>query len=235
MPESSRRKKEKRNRHGPGNSKHIDAPDSEGSRSTGLRGIKPRTWKKIRRWLIYAASAIAAAAVIGGIVASSFAGTGGGGPSDDESIADPNIGQKIALLNRTHIPEGDPYNNYNSIPPTSGAHWGTGWARCGIYDNEEEVPDPRIVHNLEHGQVVINHNLTEEVEIDRLKDVARSLSKRRSWMIMRPYARLSEGEVALTAWGWLDRFEGVEEERIRGFYNAHVNKAPESIPCLQGG
>jgi len=113
--------------------------------------------------------------------------------------------------------------------------WGTGWARSGIYDDEDEVPDARIVHNLEHGQVIISYNLNDEAEIERLKDIARDLPSRRSWMIMRPYSGIAPGEVAITSWGWLDRFDGVQEDRIREFYDAHVNNGPESISSLQGG
>ena len=138
------------------------------------------------------------------------------------------VGEQIALLAGTHIPEGDPYDRYNSSPPTSGPHWATGWARCGIYDDEDQAPDERVVHNMEHGQVIISYNLTDDAEIERLKDIARDLPSRRNWMIMRSYSGITEGEVAITSWGWLDRFDGVQEDRIREFYDAHVNNGPES-------
>jgi len=80
------------------------------------------------------------------------------------------VGEQIALLANIHIPEGDSFDRYNSSPPTSGSHWATGWARCGIYDDEGEVPDERIVHNMEHGQVIISYNLTDDAEVERLKD-----------------------------------------------------------------
>jgi len=145
------------------------------------------------------------------------------------------VGEQITLQEGTHIPEGDPYGGYNSIPPTSGPHWATGWASCGIYDDGHEVPDQRIVHNMEHGQVIISHNLTDDAEIERLKDISRNLPSRRDWMIMRPYSEITEGEVAVTSWGWLDRFDGVQEERIREFYDAHRDNGPESLSCPQEG
>ena len=45
---------------------------------------------------------------------------------------------------------------YSVYPPDSGDHWPR-WAQCGIY--EEEIDDEFIVHNQEHGQVIISHNL----------------------------------------------------------------------------
>ena len=145
------------------------------------------------------------------------------------------MGQRVALLPRTHIPVEDTFNGYNSVPPTSGPHWESNWASCGIFDDENEVPDERITHNMEHGQVIISYNLQDEQEIDRLKEIARDLPSRRNWMIMRPYSRIPDGEVAVTSWGWIDRFEGVDESGIRDFYDAHLNNGPESISCLTGG
>ena len=150
------------------------------------------------------------------------------------------MGQRIAVLRGIHINRGETSTRYNSVPPTSGPHWGATndnpqdrpWARCGIYD--EDLPDEQVLHNMEHGQVIISYNLTDEAEIERLKDIARDLPGRRNWIIMRSYSQIAEGEVAITSWGWLDKFVGVDEERIRAFYDAHVNKAPapESVSCL---
>ena len=131
-----------------------------------------------------------------------------------------------------HIPVGVSFTGYNSTPPTSGPHWASNWAPCGIYDQEKEVPDPRIVHNLEHGQIVISHNLKDEAELQRLKEVALDLADHESWLIVRPYSKIEVGEVAITSWSWIGRFQGVDEERIRSFYIAHVNNSGvESIPC----
>lgn len=142
------------------------------------------------------------------------------------------IGQRVVEIPGLHIQEGSTYDGYNSIPPTSGPHWGTNWAACGIYDTEKEVSDSRIVHNLEHGQVVISYNLTDQESIERLKEIGRDLPDHRNWLIMRPYSKIAEGEIAITAWGWLDRFEGVDETRIKAFYDAHVDSSLESIPCV---
>lgn len=146
--------------------------------------------------------------------------------------AEGQIGQRVVETPGLHIQEGGTYDGYNSIPPTSGPHWGKNWSACGIYDTEKEVPDSRIVHNLEHGQVVISYNLTDQESIKRLKEIARNLPDRRNWLIMRPYSKIAEGEIAITTWGWLERFKGVDEARIKAFYDAHVDSSPESIPCV---
>ena len=230
MPESSRRDRSKRSRHSPN---RVRGSSGQGQDSgASIPRIRPRTWKRIRRWGFYGAAFTVAVLVIGSFVAQGFIGTGGGGGTSGTGAA---VGEQIALLGSTHIPEGDPYDGYNSSPPTSGRHWGTGWARCGIYNNEDDVPDERIIHNLEHGQVIISYNLSDDAEIKRLENIAEDLPDRRRWMIMRPYSGITPGEVAITSWGWLDRFDGVQEDRIREFYDAHVNNGLERISCLQGG
>lgn len=235
MPESSRRNRSRRSRHSPN---RVRGSSDTGQDSGGSRPrIRPRTWKKIRRWSVYGAALTVAVLVIGSFIIGPLAGSGGhgGGGGGGTSGTGAAVGEQIALLAAIHIPEGDSYDRYNSSPPTSGRHWGTGWARCGIYDNEDDVPDERIVHNMEHGQVIISYNLTDETEIERLENIAKDLPSRRRQMIMRPYTGITPGEVAITSWGWLDRFDGVQEDRIREFYDAHVNNGLESVSCLQGG
>ena len=148
-------------------------------------------------------------------------------------VALPVVGLEVQLLPRTHILVGETFTGYNSIPPTSGIHWETDWARCGVYDIE--LPDEQVVHNMEHGQVIISHNLTDEEEIKQLKRVASNIPSKGDWLIVRHYTKLAEGEVAITAWGWLDKYQGVDEAGIQAFFVAHANRGPESISCTSTG
>ena len=87
---------------------------------------------------------------------------------------------------------------------------------------------------MEHGQVIISYNLSDEDEIEQLREIARTLLGRRSWMIMRPYSKIDAGRIALTAWGWKDEFSISEltDERVQNFYEAYRNNSGvESIPC----
>ena len=132
-----------------------------------------------------------------------------------------------------HIRPGSTFEGeYNSTPPTSGPHWDSGWAGCGFF--VEEMPDEQVVHNMEHGQVIISYNLSDEDEIEQLREIARTLLGRRSWMIMRPYSKIDAGRIALTSWDRKDEFSISEltDERVRNFYDAHRNNSGvESIPC----
>ena len=107
---------------------------------------------------------------------------------------------------------------YHTVPATSGDHWSTP-TRCGFYG--EEIPDEILVHNMEHGNVIMSHNLTNTAELARLKDIHNNLRGSGDWLVTRPDFRLPEGAIVMTAWGVLDRFIGIDQERIRRFFDAY--------------
>jgi hypothetical protein len=129
---------------------------------------------------------------------------------------------------KNHVPEGGPVV-YNTEPPTSGDHW-TPWADCGFY--EETLPDELIVHNLEHSNIVVSHNLTGQQATDQLRTAIDSIDQAGEWGVVRFYDKIPEGMVAVAAWGRLDTMQGVEQDRIARFFAAFAgNLGPERIPC----
>ena len=87
---------------------------------------------------------------------------------------------------------------------------------------------------MEHGQVIISYNLADDDDVEELKEIAQTLSGRRSWMVMRPYSTIDSGQIALTSWGWKDEFsiDNLSDERVRSFYDARRDTSPiESVPC----
>ena len=151
---------------------------------------------------------------------------------------------------------------YNSVPPTSGDHWSTP-VRCGFYIEQvpdelivhnmaynsatvttgtpvrcgfyiEQVPDELIVHNMEHSNIVVSYNLSR-ADVDSLRDVYNGLPEfwRDHFTVVRPYKKIDEGRVALSAWGVLDNMDGVDRGRIVQFFEHYVGRlGPEgAIPC----
>jgi hypothetical protein len=125
---------------------------------------------------------------------------------------------------------------YSTTPPTSGDHWSAS-ARCGFY--ESEVRDETTGHNLEHGNVVMSYNLTDPADITRLEEVHDNLTSSGSWLVTRPYSKIPEGAIAMAAWGVLDQFTGIDEERIERFFDAYKGNrfseeagANGGMPCL---
>ena len=172
--------------------------------------------KKRRRRILYliGAGTFATAIIVGLFLPSLLPGGGLGTGSGTSSYAD-GIGVPQALMpSAFHVdPEAVAYS---TVPPTSGDHWST-TTQCGFY--EGEIADEIVVHNMEHGNVIISYNLTEGVE--QLREIHESLSGNGEWLVTRPYPNIPEGIVALTAWGVLDEFEGVDQERIERFYEAY--------------
>ena len=138
------------------------------------------------------------------------------------------VGEKQEDMGRRdHIPDGQRFVGYNTTPPTSGPHWGTP-APWLVYDSPQ--PDERLVHNLEHGGIIISYNAIADGDLAQLKSLrARYPNDRfgRKKIIIRPYDRIPAGAIALSAWAWLDRLDRYDEQRILQFIAAHMNQCCE--------
>ena len=183
--------------------------------------MRASTRRRLRRWALLGASATIAVLVIAGLALSSYTGGAPAQPGSDALEYTEGVGTPVDLMSSAeHRPVGE-FISYSTTPPTSGPHWGTPeWAECGIH--QAQVPDERIVHNMEHGQVVISYNLPNEEDVARLLDVAEGLPDMESWTVVRPYDKIEEGTVAVTAWGVMDIVQGVDEDRIRQFYTTYA-------------
>ncbi|MDE2785594.1 MAG: DUF3105 domain-containing protein [Chloroflexota bacterium] len=124
---------------------------------------------------------------------------------------------------------------YSTVPPTSGRHWGA-WSDCGFYNHP--LPDELLVHNLEHGNIIVSYNLASDAEVAKLRAAVEAIPLAREFAIVRRYLAIPEGMVALTTWGVLDRMKGVDPERIARFFEDYPgNTGPEfanGLPCTTG-
>jgi hypothetical protein len=136
-------------------------------------------------------------------------------------------GQQFADQGRDHINAGQTHAAYNSNPPTSGPHYAAP-ANWGIYD--QPVADETLVHNLEHGGIVINYNCPTGCPelVQQLKDFAGQY-KSKIVLAPRPNPDVPH-RITLTAWTWLDGFNDFDAARIRAFIAAHKDRAPEFFP-----
>ena len=124
---------------------------------------------------------------------------------------------------------------YNTTPPTSGDHWDW-WARCGFYPNG--LADERIVHNLEHGNIVVSYNLPDAA-VQQLQDFMDNFELAPAWAVTRYYDQIPANTVALSAWGVLDTMQGVDEPRIERFFREYAGtlgpEFPNGAPCTTSG
>lgn len=135
-----------------------------------------------------------------------------------------------SIQGRDHIADGATHPPYNSNPPSSGSHY-TSTARGGFY--KEPLPDERVIHNLEHGDIWIAYH--PDIS-DEAKETLESFAGQ--YVVVSPRSE-NEGGVSLVAWGRVDTFdienEFVDEGRIRDFIRRYDNRGPEKVRGIQTG
>jgi hypothetical protein len=171
-------------------------------------------------------SAIFGFAIIVGLILPQILPGSGGNTSFSR---DDGPGEVFAELLATHISDGTIFNEYNSVPPTSGSHYAQP-ATWGTYT--QPIQNELQVHSLEHGGVVIQYN-TEDVALTaRLEEFAKKQTGYPCYLIVAPYPNM-ETTIALTAWTVLDTMDEYDEDRLQAFVNAYRNDGPERVPCTQ--
>lgn len=136
------------------------------------------------------------------------------------------LGVQLPDEGNTHIPAGQ-RGQYAGVPPASGSMWGQ-TAPWGIKDTA--VPDETVIHNLEHGGVVISYKGLSAEELKRLKAVTRLLlGSGYPKIILRPYAALTDARLVVTAWRWELRLPDYDEEQLVKFVRQRYESpdAPE--------
>jgi Protein of unknown function (DUF3105) len=118
------------------------------------------------------------------------------------------------VAGQDHIDPGEQPDNWNSNPPTSGDHLATPLPP-GVYDNEQDMR--ALVHNQEHGYVVILYKGIPPDQVDQLRQFveARDGSK----LVLAPWSGLEANGVALTAWQNLEILQRVNMDVVQAFVN----------------
>jgi hypothetical protein len=137
-------------------------------------------------------------------------------------------GIRFPDLGQQHVEVGTSIT-YNSNPPTSGTHYPYP-AAWGIY--KDPPADGFLVHNLEHGGVIISYNpkRIKDQELSQLRQQVRSLSNFNGRIILTPRLNLDTA-IALTAWNYLQELDRYNSTAIKVFYDTHIARGPE---CQQG-
>lgn len=149
------------------------------------------------------------------------------------SGGDPSIvGSRQVDAGRVHIEEGTQGTGYTSVPATSGQHWNSASSPgpWGVYTSAQ--PQERLIHNMEHGGIVIWYQaaqLSTEDLATLTQFVQQQVTTEKFKVILSPWSGADFGHpIALTAWDWLLYMDTVNLDTVRGFIDAHINRAPES-------
>lgn len=126
---------------------------------------------------------------------------------------------------RDHVAEGTTVE-YESDPPTSGPHYPS-WAPTGIH--REVIRDEYLVHNLEHGQVVIFYHPTEISDDSARKITELTEEFDGQWDAVLAVPRPDmDVELTLTAWTYKMELDSFDEELIDAFVDAYRGRGPEN-------
>ncbi|MGH2706070.1 MAG: DUF3105 domain-containing protein [Actinomycetota bacterium] len=123
---------------------------------------------------------------------------------------------------QTHIRQGESHPAYNSNPPTSGWHYASpaGW---GDYD--QRVETETLVHNLEHGGVVVQYKDLPDRQLDQLLKLVDGYAE---GVIVAPNPKIDK-PIAITAWRHLMTCQRFSEPVVKDFIKERCGKGPEQV------
>jgi hypothetical protein len=195
-----------------------------------------------RRTLLYLVIFSAAGLVILGAVIAFLAFGSGGGSS---AISSKNCREtSYPGLQPKHLSSPDAKVNYNSFPPSSGPHFQSP-APWGIY--EEPVKQTILVHNLEHGGVIVQYG---DVGSDAISKLRSFYQDDPYGLVVVPYPKLGK-KFALTSWnepaykaegdfkgvdpgkGYVLMCSKFDSNAFARFRDAHRNKAGERYSSVK--
>ena len=135
--------------------------------------------------------------------------------------------QDVDNQGRNHIPISENFDDYNSNPPTSGPHYAERLANWGTYN--EEVPKTTLVHNLEHGGIVIHYKDQNDDQVDRIDSFVEGYS---DGVIANPNPSIDK-PIVMTSWTHLQKCETFNAEAVAGYIREYCNKGPEKLTTCQ--
>lgn len=123
---------------------------------------------------------------------------------------------------RDHLAPGQSYS-YASAFPTSGPHDPTPTAP-GLYRTQQ--PPTRLVHALEHGNIVVYYDRPDAAVMARLEDWARLYDGQWSGLVVTPGRGLGS-KIVLTAWTKRLDLDSFEPATAAAFIDAYRGRGPE--------
>jgi hypothetical protein len=129
----------------------------------------------------------------------------------------------VPIQGREHISPGVPHDPYTTDPPTSGPHYAQN-TEAGFYN--EAPADELLVHNLEHGHVIISYNCSQlsAEACQTLKDQIQDVMSRAGVSAITGTLKLvgtprptMDTTLALTAWGRIEKLDTFDRARVMAF------------------
>jgi Protein of unknown function (DUF3105) len=181
--------------------------------------------RRLNLWFVALGAAIIIAAASVGI-ALAFRGNDAVANGVDGAC----VRQTFAPQGRQHVEKLASGFKYSTTPPTSGPHYPVP-AVWNVYT--EPVPEIRLVHNLEHGGVIVQYgDKVPEAQVQEITAWYQSDPDGGNALVVAPLPELGN-EIAVTAWTHLmkcSRFDQGAFDRFRDDYRGPTGDAPEKFP-----
>jgi hypothetical protein len=130
---------------------------------------------------------------------------------------------------RDHVDAGTTVE-YETTPPTSGPHWPPDQvAGPGFYTSPIEAE--RLVHNMEHGQLVIWYDPAAPAEVR--DDIEAFVEENLDAILAAPYDQVPEGTFTITAWTASMSCEQFSEAALADFRERFQGRGPEPVGVPQ--
>ncbi len=130
---------------------------------------------------------------------------------------------------QAHVPRGARVTTYRSDPPVSGPHWSDANAPIswGVYT--QVIPDEVLVHNLEHGGIVIHYRSSADPMIrQQLEEFVQNQPGGTQGFILAPRSNLP-ATITMSAWEYYLPLFQMNEPSMRNFISAHYDQGPEGL------
>ncbi|MCX8103204.1 MAG: peptidylprolyl isomerase [Candidatus Bipolaricaulota bacterium] len=147
--------------------------------------------------------------------------------------SDDKPGMPVALQDARPISPGQEHEPYHSTPPTSGPYIEQA-VHFGV--QKEQIAEELQVRALRGSAVLIQYGPeTDATTITQLENLVKRLrnehAEKYCRLIVAPYDKLEPKQIALTAWGRLDKLSSYDESRMKSFIDEWIGKGPEQLPC----
>lgn len=141
-------------------------------------------------------------------------------PTGESAAASCSPEQQVAEQGGGHlIADAQPPVPYTTIPPTSGWH-ASGGVDVTVRTHADALTETQQVKVLESGGVVVTYNDVAQADLEQL--VALVEDRYAGRVAVTPYDKLSPGQVAFTAWRFLQLCQGIDTPALAAFADAHA-------------
>ena len=170
------------------------------------------------------------------------------------------VGESSPIQGRDHIKVGANHPSYNSNPPTSGPHYEEpvaagvyeseyadenlihslehGYVIISYNCDVKEVGGRLVGKVWAHGETEATASsqasisaVVRDESCHRLEDELKSLAEKlRGWKLIVTPRKNLDMRIALTAWGRIDKFNGMDGSRIEKFVKLYRDQGPEKTP-----